>query len=63
MQRKKPKRTLARLGAETRGYYKRSYESYFQLALEEAMQKRRFMPVELNEVPAEPWEPEAWPMA
>ena len=41
------------------GYYKRSYESYFQLALEEAMQKRRFMPVELKEVPAEPWEPDA----
>ena len=24
------------------------------------MQKRKFMPVQLNEVPAEPWEPEAW---
>ena len=22
--------------------------------------KKKFMPVELNEVPAEPWEPEAW---
>ena len=43
-----------------REYYKRSYESYFQLALEEAMQKRKFMPVQLNEMPAEPWEPEAW---
>ena len=43
-----------------RRHYKRSYESYFQLALEEATQKRRFLPVQLNEVPAEPWEPEAW---
>ena len=44
----------------TRLLYKRSYESYFQLALEEALNKRRFMLVQLNETPAEPWEPEAW---
>ena len=43
-----------------RGWYKRSYESYLQLALEEALKKRRFMPVQLTETPAEPWEPEAW---
>ena len=42
-----------------RGYYKQSYKAYFQLAIEEAMQKRQFMPVELSEVPAGPWEPEA----
>ena len=43
-----------------RGYYKRSYESYFQLALEEALNKQHLMPVQLNETLAEPWEPEAW---
>ena len=43
-----------------RGYYRRSYESYFQLALEQALSKRRFMPVQMNPTPAEPWEPEAW---
>ena len=37
--------------------YERSYESCIQLALEEALQKRKFMPVELTEVPAEPWNP------
>ena len=42
-----------------RGYYRRSYESYFQLALEQALSKRRFMPVKMKETPAEPWEPEA----
>ena len=51
---------LARVPWVERGYYKCScsYESYFQLALEEAMpsmQKRKFMPVQLNEVPAEAW--------
>ena len=28
--------------------------------LEEALKKRRFMPVQLTETPAEPWEPEVW---
>ena len=43
-----------------RGYYRRSYESYFQLGLEQALSKRRFMPVHMKETPVEPWEPEAW---
>ena len=43
-----------------RGYYRRSYESYFQLALEQALSKRHVMPVQMKETPAEPWEPEAW---
>ena len=42
------------------GFYRRSYESYFQLALEQALSKKRFMPVQMNATPAEPWEPEAW---
>ena len=34
-----------------RGYCKRSYESYFQVDVEEALKKRRFMPVQLTETP------------
>ena len=43
-----------------RGSCRRSYESCFRLALEQALSKKRFMPVQMKETPAEPWEPEAW---